>query len=105
MRSEARVYAYAACVPASALKAYEYKTAANTSSNRAVAHTPECPQGTYLLSGGAGVPDSAAKPLWSNTSPPNVGENRWKASAVNSGSLFTKLTVHAFAVCGAFAGQ
>ncbi len=47
--------------------------------------------------------DDNSKPLWSNSSPPHIGEqdpDKWKASAVQNGS--GPFTVHAFALCGKF---
>jgi Ni/Co efflux regulator RcnB len=101
---------WAVCVPSDALGATAYKEAAKNVplAGRAVATTPGCPQGTYLLSGGAGMNNNAfdppSEPLWSNSSPPNVKDpnpDNWKASAVQKER--GAFTVHAFALCGRFA--
>jgi hypothetical protein len=102
---------WAVCLSRGALEDTQYLEATDTSTERAVAHTPRCPQGTYLLSGGAGMPNSAydghLSARWSNSSPPNEGAQSWKASAIQLASLGEKhpppLTVHAFALCGSFA--
>lgn len=99
------VWTWAVCVSRDALEDTQYLEATDTSTTRAVANTPSCPQGTYLLSGGAGVPDDAyggrSNPWWSNSSPPNEGAQSWKASVVQAGE--TSIKVHAFALCGRFA--
>jgi Ni/Co efflux regulator RcnB len=101
---------WAVCVPSDALGATAYKEDAKSVplAGRAVATTPGCPQGTYLLSGGAGMNNNAfddpSEPLWSNSSPPNVKDpnpDNWKASAVQKER--GAFTVHAFALCGRFA--
>jgi hypothetical protein len=106
--SRANMTGWAVCVPSDDLEATAYKEdAKHVSTGRAVATTPGCPDETYLLSGGAGMPnnafDSPSEPLWSNSSPPNVKDpdpDKWKASAVqNNRGAFT---VHAFALCGKF---
>jgi len=107
--SWAAMTGWAVCVPSDRLEATAYKEDAKhvPFAGRAVATTPSCPQGTYLLSGGAGMNNNAyddnSKPLWSNSSPPHIGEqdpDNWKASAVQNGR--GPFTVHAFALCGKF---
>jgi hypothetical protein len=103
---------WAVCVDRGALEATLYLEATDTSTSsnkRAVANTQSCSQGTYLLSGGAGVADSAYDDSpnrrirwWSNSSPPTKGAQSWKASAVAE-SEGLPLKVHAFALCGRFA--
>jgi hypothetical protein len=99
------IKSWAVCVSRGALEATQYKEGVDRSNNRPVANTQSCSQGTYLLSGGAGMPnndfDSPSSPLLSNSSPPKVGEQSWKASAVQIGR--GDFTVHAFALCGRFA--
>ena len=99
--------AYRVCVPTSALEALDYKTDADTATRkwRATAITPRCTEGTYLISGGAGVPNKDASDAeWANAGPPPESENTWlKASAINNGFTGAKITVHAFALCGRFA--
>jgi hypothetical protein len=103
----------AVCVSRGALEDTRYLEAQDTSrsapaDSRAVANTKSCPQGTYLLSGGAGVSDGT-NALWSNSSPPHQGAQSWKASAIakekDGWFDFKPITVHAFALCGRFADQ
>jgi hypothetical protein len=108
--SRANMKGWAVCVPSDDLEATTYKEdATRVLTGRAVATTPGCPDETYLLSGGAGMPnnayDSPSEPLWSNSSPPHIGEqdpDKWKASAIQGTNGRGPLTVHAFALCGKF---
>lgn len=101
------------CVSRGALEDTRYLEDQDTSheapaDSRAVANTKSCPQGTYLLSGGAGFSDGT-NALWSNSSPPHQGAQSWKASAIakekDGWFGFKRITVHAFALCGRFADQ
>jgi hypothetical protein len=108
--SRANMKGWAVCVPSDDLEATTYKEdATRVLTGRAVATTPGCPDETYLLSGGAGMPnnayDSPSEPLWSNSSPPHIGEqdpDKWKASAIQGTNGRGPSTVHAFALCGKF---
>ncbi len=105
--SSAWLVARAVCVSSGALEASEYKEGADAARERVEANTPRCSQGTYLLSGGAGMPNSAydrpTTPFWVRSGPPQVRDNYWNASVLWRYSA--PITVHAFALCGKFAGQ
>jgi hypothetical protein len=110
----AEISAYRVCVPEEALRTLDYERAVETGDGIANANTPPCPDGTHLLSGGAGVANSEANdpgapimnPLWSHIRPATQSRN-WSSGAYKLGSwpYSTKLTLWAFAVCAEFTGE
>ncbi len=111
-REPATMWAWAVCVSSSALENLRYlsrtDTATRPSSLRAVANTTYCAgPGTYLLSGGAGIPDNnfgsnTGYPRWFQSNLTGVGQKFWRASAVLRDH---EVTVNAHALCGKFAGR
>jgi hypothetical protein len=57
------------CVPKSTLTNLHYQGAANTGRSGVPTNTPECRSGTYLLGGGAGVPDGNKKRSGATSAP------------------------------------
>jgi hypothetical protein len=101
---KAEIKAYRVCVPDKAIGSLDYRRDAATGDTVANANTPLCPEGTHLLSGGAGVSnDQATSPLWSHIRP-GTGDRNWSSGAFNE-SIFSKLTLWSFAVCGELRGQ
>jgi hypothetical protein len=99
------IKAYRVCVPEEAIGAFHYERDVETGDGAVNANTPLCPDGTHLLSGGAGVANSDAnKVLWSHIRP-GGGDRHWSAGGYNTGGLFSKLTLWSFGVCAELNGQ
>jgi hypothetical protein len=105
--AETQIRSYRVCVPAGALKDLDYKSARTTQKQRVAAYTPKCPEGTYLLSGGAGRPNEDTAPRWSRIAPGYDSNknftNNWGASAVHPTNELNTFTVFSFALCGRLA--
>jgi hypothetical protein len=107
-----RAYAWAVCVSSGALQDAQYLEDAETANTEVVAITIGCPQGTYMLAGAAGTPnsvwDKTAEVAWDKSGPPSVPEpytwGNWTAS-IKWSLENTPITVHAFALCGKLAAQ
>jgi hypothetical protein len=107
-----RLYAWAVCVSGGALQNAQYLEDAETANAEVSATTPGCPQGTYMLAGGGGVPNSVYDRIgyqtWDVFGPasepePYTWEN-WTAS-IKWQLENEPMTVHAFALCGTLAAQ
>jgi hypothetical protein len=110
--SLSRLYAWAVCVSGDALQNAQYLEDAETANTQVAASTNGCPQGTYMLAGGAGTPNSVwdrlAFTYWDRSGPASVPEpytwGNWTAS-IKWSLQNNPITVHAFALCGRFADQ
>jgi len=100
------ISAYSVCVREELVKDLKFLQRAQTGRNVINVGTERCPQGTYLLGGGAGRPEGDWGVDWSHIRPGGgnnvVQPKDWAAGAV--GPFGFQRTIHAHAMCGELVG-
>ncbi len=99
------VDAWAICVPNGVLKSLEPKSANVKGKSVINVNSPTCPKGTYLLGGGAGVPnDQPWYNIWSHIRPAGGNQpNNWSVGLENTN--WSTRDVYSIAMCGGFSSE
>ncbi len=101
-----RVFGYVVCdsQPNNVVGLNRQEAATTQFRNPINVSSPRCPDGTYLLGGGAGVPNNSDGLVdWSHIRP-GSGNQSWDVGAYNN-QVVSKLTVYSYAMCGKLRGS